>query len=128
MTEYPVKTYISDNDALVIPEKEAARYLGYGAHPVSETDTEMIRQGIVQVKGVLAGKACYCRYGIEVKGDEIVLPYGTVKSTHLANWIAGCTEAYFFAVLNPAKYIGLTLMDTLIMSPEKSVTALIGIE
>ncbi|MBR1472558.1 MAG: Vitamin B12 dependent methionine synthase activation subunit [Lachnospiraceae bacterium] len=33
-----------------------------------------------------------------------------------------------FEVLNPPKYIGLTLMDTLIMSPEKSVTAVIGVE
>ena len=32
-----------------------------------------------------------------------------------------------FAVLNPPKYIGLSLMDTMIMSPEKSVTAIIGI-
>ena len=32
-----------------------------------------------------------------------------------------------FELLNPAKLIGLTLMDTLIMSPEKSVTAIIGI-
>lgn len=204
MKEYPVKTYIADNAALVIPEKEAARYLGYGGHPVSEEDLVMIREGITQVKAVVAGKACYCRYGIRVNGDEIELPYGTVKSTHLGKWIEGCDEAYFFAatigsgfdrlirrtsltsmakgavlqacgaaaveaicdeinrvideeaaaegrktrrryspgygdfalenqkgffaVLNPAKYIGLTLMDTLIMSPEKSVTALIGVE
>jgi hypothetical protein len=33
-----------------------------------------------------------------------------------------------FAVLNPSKYIGLSLMDTLIMSPEKSVSAVIGVE
>ncbi len=32
-----------------------------------------------------------------------------------------------FEVLNPPKYIGLSLMDTMIMSPEKSVTAIIGI-
>ena len=34
----------------------------------------------------------------------------------------------FFAVLNPPKHIGLTLMDTLIMSPEKSVTAIIPLK
>ena len=33
-----------------------------------------------------------------------------------------------FDCLNPAKYIGLTLMDTMVMSPEKSVTAIVGIE
>ena len=32
-----------------------------------------------------------------------------------------------FEVLHPSKYIGLSLMDTMIMSPEKSVTAIIGI-
>ncbi len=32
-----------------------------------------------------------------------------------------------FSVLNPAKNIGITLMDTMIMAPEKSVTAVIGI-
>ena len=33
-----------------------------------------------------------------------------------------------FRCLNPEKHIGVTLMDTLIMAPEKSVTAVIGIE
>ena len=201
--EYPVKTYIADNDALVIPEKEAARYLGYAGHEVSEADMEMIREGIGQVRSALAGKACYCRYPIRIRENLISLPYGDIYSEHLAKWIEGCEEAYFFAatigsgfdrlirrtsfrsmakgavlqacgaaaveavcdavnrvideeaaeegrktkrryspgygdfalenqkgffaVLNPAKYIGLTLMDTLIMSPEKSVTALIGV-
>ena len=32
-----------------------------------------------------------------------------------------------FKVLEPLKYTGITLMDTLIMAPEKSVTAIIGI-
>jgi len=203
MMKYPVKTFIADRTSLVIPEKEAARYLGYAGHEVSEADMEMIREGIAEVRKVMAGKACYCRYPIEICGNEITLPYGTVKSEHLAKWIEGCSEAYFFAatigsgfdrlirrtsltsmakgavlqacgaaaveavcdevnrvinaeaaeegytakrryspgygdfalenqkgffaVLTPAKYIGLTLMDTLIMSPEKSVTALIGV-
>lgn len=33
-----------------------------------------------------------------------------------------------FDVLQPSRYIGLSLMDTLIMAPEKSVTAVIGLE
>ena len=33
-----------------------------------------------------------------------------------------------FSVLNPERNLGLTLRDTLIMAPEKSVTAVIGIE
>lgn len=33
-----------------------------------------------------------------------------------------------FSCLTPEKYIGVTLMDSLIMAPEKSVTALIGLE
>ena len=33
-----------------------------------------------------------------------------------------------FAVLTPGKYIALSLMDTFIMSPEKSVTAIIGVK
>ncbi|MCR4643471.1 MAG: Vitamin B12 dependent methionine synthase activation subunit [Lachnospiraceae bacterium] len=32
-----------------------------------------------------------------------------------------------FALLNPSKHIGLSLTDSLLMKPEKSVTALIGI-
>ena len=32
-----------------------------------------------------------------------------------------------FKTLQPAKYAGITLMDTLIMAPEKSVTAYVGI-
>lgn len=32
-----------------------------------------------------------------------------------------------FKVLNPEKYAGITLMDTLIMAPEKSVTAIVGL-
>lgn len=34
----------------------------------------------------------------------------------------------FFKTLQPQKYAGITLNESLIMSPEKSVTALIGIE
>ncbi|MBE5809141.1 MAG: Vitamin B12 dependent methionine synthase activation subunit [Clostridiales bacterium] len=34
----------------------------------------------------------------------------------------------FFRVLDPGRWIGLSLMDTLIMSPEKSVTAIIGLK
>lgn len=33
-----------------------------------------------------------------------------------------------FGVLQPSRYIGVSLMDTLIMAPEKSVTAVIGLE
>lgn len=33
-----------------------------------------------------------------------------------------------FGILQPSKNIGVSLMDTLIMAPEKSVTALIGLE
>lgn len=33
-----------------------------------------------------------------------------------------------FAILQPSRYIGLSLMDTMIMAPEKSVTAVIGLE
>lgn len=33
-----------------------------------------------------------------------------------------------FSVLDPFKYAGITLNDSLLMSPEKSVTAIIGIE
>ncbi|MBR3307318.1 MAG: Vitamin B12 dependent methionine synthase activation subunit [Lachnospiraceae bacterium] len=33
-----------------------------------------------------------------------------------------------FSLLTPARFIGLSLMDSLVMSPEKSVTAIIGIE
>ncbi len=33
-----------------------------------------------------------------------------------------------FQTLNPAKHVGITLMDTLIMAPEKSVTAYVGIK
>lgn len=36
------------------------------------------------------------------------------------------TQKLFFKVLDCSKKIGLTLMDTLIMAPEKSVTAFVG--
>lgn len=37
-------------------------------------------------------------------------------------------QSGIFRLLEPARHIGLTLKDTLIMAPEKSVTAIIGIE
>ncbi len=37
------------------------------------------------------------------------------------------TQKGIFRLLDPAKNAGITLMDTLIMAPEKSVTAIIGI-
>ncbi|MCQ2593923.1 MAG: hypothetical protein MJ196_01525 [Treponemataceae bacterium] len=38
------------------------------------------------------------------------------------------TQKLFFKVLDCSHKIGLTLMDTLIMAPEKSVTAFVGVE
>ena len=37
------------------------------------------------------------------------------------------TQRDIFAILNPTKLIGLTLNDSLIMSPSKSVTAIVGV-
>lgn len=37
------------------------------------------------------------------------------------------TQKDIFKVLNPNKYIGLTLNDSMLMSPSKSVTAIIGV-
>ena len=37
------------------------------------------------------------------------------------------TQKQVFALLNPQKYIGVTLNDSLLMSPSKSVTGIIGI-
>ena len=37
------------------------------------------------------------------------------------------TQKQVFALLNPPKYIGVTLNDSLLMSPSKSVTGIIGI-
>jgi len=38
------------------------------------------------------------------------------------------TQKLFFSLLDCSKKIGLTLMDTLIMAPEKSVTAFVGLK
>ena len=38
------------------------------------------------------------------------------------------TQEDIFAILNPTKNIGLTLNDSLIMSPSKSVTAIVGVK
>ena len=37
------------------------------------------------------------------------------------------SQKQVFALLNPPKYIGVTLNDSLLMSPSKSVTGIIGI-
>lgn len=199
-----VHTYIADNDALLIPGREVARYLGYSREAIIAGD-ELIDRTIEKVKGIMAGKAVYCRYPLSFfDEDGIVMPYGRIHSTQLRENLTGCTEIYLFAatigaafdreltrarvrsladaallqatgaaaieavcddlnarleiealsegrklhrrfspgygdfevdnqkglfsVLNPSKYIGLSLMDTLIMSPEKSVSAVIGVE
>ena len=38
------------------------------------------------------------------------------------------TQNIFFRLLNCTQKIGLTLMDSFIMAPEKSITAFIGLE
>jgi hypothetical protein len=188
-----------------IPEKEVYRYLGYMGHKPDEADVTRIAEGIKKTEALAAPKACYGLFDIEIKGENVVLPYGEIHSKSLAAWCEGCSRAYIFAatigaaidrqiktasvrsmseaailqacgaacveefcnilneklnreseekghknvkryspgygdleltenqkgvfsILNPAKYIGLSLMDTCIMSPEKSVTAIIGVK
>ena len=190
---------------LKIPEKDVYRYLGYMGHVPGEEDGARIAEGIKKTEAEAAPKACYGFYDIEIKGENVVLPYGEVHSKSLSAWIEGCSKAYIFAatvgagvdrmiktaafrsmsegailqacgaaaveefcnilnerlnreaeekgftyvrryspgygdleleenqrgvfsVLNPGKHIGLSLMDTCIMSPEKSVTAIIGVK
>ncbi|MBR5421117.1 MAG: Vitamin B12 dependent methionine synthase activation subunit [Lachnospiraceae bacterium] len=204
MTEYTVKTYIADAASLDISAREVARYLGYSREAiVSESDPEIVKT-IEEVRPLIAGKACYCRYPLSFfDTDGVELPYGPVRSADLRRNLEGCSGIYVFAatigagfdralkrvslrsmaeaaywqaagaaaieavcdalnkmleeeaaeqglhlrrrfspgygdlglenqkgvfqILNPSKLIGLSLMDSLIMSPEKSVTALIGI-
>ena len=199
-----VHTYIADNEQLLIPGREVARYLGYSREAILAGD-ELIDATIKKVKTLMAGKAVYCRYPLDFfDEDGILIPYGRIHSRQLRDNLEGCTEIYIFAatigaafdreltraklrsladaallqaagaaaieavcddlndkleaeaqaegrrlhrrfspgygdfdlenqkglfaVLNPSKYIGLSLMDTLIMSPEKSVSAVIGVE
>ncbi|MBP5607785.1 MAG: Vitamin B12 dependent methionine synthase activation subunit [Lachnospiraceae bacterium] len=199
-----VHTYIADNTELIIPGREVARYLGYSREAIVAGD-ELIDATIEKVRGIMAGKAVYCRYTLEFFGDDgIVMPYGRIHSSQLRGNLDGCSMIYIFAatigaafdrelsrarvrsladaallqaagaaaieavcddlnsrlakeaeaegyklhrrfspgygdfllenqkglfeVLNPSKFIGLSLMDTMIMSPEKSVSAVIGAE
>ncbi len=201
---YTVKTYIADSDKLIIPGREVARYLGYSREAIMAGD-ELIEETIKKVRGLIAGKAVYCRYPVSFFGEDgIQMPYGAVHSSQLYDNLKGCEEIYVFAatigaafdrelgrakirsladaallqaagaaaieavcdelndrlreeaeaegcslhrrfspgygdyalenqkgifeILNPSRLIGLSLMDTLIMSPEKSVTAVIGVE
>lgn len=188
-----------------IPEQDVYRYLGYMGHKPEEADARRIAEGIKKTEALAAPKACYGLFDIEIKGENVVLPYGEIHSKSLAAWCEGCSRAYIFAatigaaidrqiktasvrsmseaailqscgaaaveefcnilnkkldleseekgyknvkryspgygdleltenqkgvfsILNPGKYIGLSLMDTCIMSPEKSVTAIIGVK
>ncbi len=201
---YTIKTYIADNDSLMIPGREVARYLGYSREAIAAGDG-LIDETIAKVRRLMAGKAVYCRYPVSFFGDDgILMPYGEVHSQQLRANLNGCSEIYVFAatigaafdrelsrakvrsladaallqaagaaaieavcddlndrlrqeaevegwrlhtrfspgygdlsldnqkgvfdILNPSKYIGLSLMDTMIMSPEKSVSAIIGVE
>lgn len=196
--------YTLNASELNVNEYEALRYLGYMRSAIADEDIAMVRQSIEEIRTILAPKACYERYKINIDGDRIEMPYGVVDSKDLATNLRGCQEIYIFAatigprfdmtlvrtrqqsiakaavlqsvgaasvealcdtlneelrqkalnngerlhpryspgfgdlglenqrgvfsVLRPEKNIGLTLKDNLIMAPEKSVTAIIGID
>ena len=199
----PVSRYIVSSDELVIPEGEVLRYLGISKAAASEADIVLVKKHTEEIRKIIAPKACYSRYEIQIEGDSIMLPSRPVKSVSLSKNLDGCSGIFIFAatigiefdrllyrtkytsmadaaviqavgaaaaealveslvshldrivkdeglclkprfspgfgdfglehqkeifsLLNPSKEIGLSLKDSFIMVPEKSVTALAGI-
>lgn len=203
--DYPVIKYTLSENELNIDRNEVLRYLGYSRIDVNDEVIALIEPVITEARRYINPRACYRRFDIELKdNDVILLPYGEVTSHHLTINLKGCHSVYFmaatigaefdrlmlrfrvssmakaailqaigataveelcdrlceelkmlakeqgenlraryspgfgdyglsnqigvFSSLAPEKHTGITLNDSLIMSPEKSVTALIGIE
>lgn len=199
----PVSRYIVSSDELMIPEGDVLRYLGISKAAASEDDISLVKKHTEEIRKIIAPKACFSRYEIEIEGDSIMLPSGSVKSASLSKNLDGCSGIFIFAatiglefdrllyrtgytsvadaaviqavgaaaaealveslvshlektvepeglrlrprfspgfgdfglehqkeifaLLNPSKEIGLSLKESFIMVPEKSVTALAGI-
>lgn len=89
----------------------------------------MAKAAILQAAGAAAVESlCDClndelKKKVEAEGNRTHPRYSPGYGDYILE-----NQRGIFSVLQPPRYIGLSLMDTLIMAPEKSVTAVIGIE
>ena len=135
--------------------KEAIRYLGYGRNTADERTRIMIENAFTEVERA-SGPKSICRvFDVMQTADKIKIGNMEIISSSLARNLKGCTKAVIFGatlgsgVLRPrfspgygdfdiryqksimrmldcAKNIGLTMTDSYMMTPTKSVTAVIG--
>lgn len=97
--EYPIQRFMVAPEDLVIEEEEVLRYLGYTKGRITPEDLTMVGSILPEVQPILAGKGCYGRFPVQLKEEnEIVLPYGTIKSRDLTRNLQDCREIYMFAV------------------------------
>lgn len=101
----------------------------YDRMMMRERVTSMARAAIFQAIGATAVEAFVERMCVYLKNEL----ENTGESMH-PRFSPGygdfdlSNQMGVFKVLSPEKYAGITLNDSLVMSPEKSVTAIIGIE
>ena len=93
-----VQIRIMDPKTLDISLREVKRYLGYSRIALDDGDETLIEEAVEKVRPLLAPKACYCRYPLSLSApDTVVLPYGSVHSSHLYKNLEGCSEVWIFA-------------------------------
>ncbi len=93
-----VNTYFGESDKLSIDEKEVLRYMGCA--PLREVPEEILslaKKGILELKEKLSLKACYDKFPLSIKGDELNIGFTTLKSKSLVKNLENCSEAMVFA-------------------------------
>ena len=117
-----------------VNRREALRYAGAKAE--TPELSLLLDAVLADITPHLQGKVCWIDTPIRRQGDILDLGFAKTNSAALARNLVGCDRAVVFAatlglefdrVLDCPRKIGLTLNESLLMSPSKSVTAIIGL-
>ncbi len=122
-----VQIRIADPKELDISMREVKRYLGYARVALDDGDEEMVTGAIERVRPLLAPKACYCRYSLSLSApDTVVLPYGSVQSSHLYGNLEGCSEVWIFAATIGAAFDRQLARESLRSMTEAALMQAVG--
>ena len=109
--------------------REAVRYLGFGRNEADERTLELIQQSFKDLEQEAGPKSICQIFDLNHTDDgRLVIGQMEIRSKSLGYGDFDiCYQEPIVRMLNCAKTIGLTLTDSFMMTPTKSVTAVIGI-
>ncbi len=84
-------------DPLTTNQKEAIRYLGFGAHTPDERTLALVSECVKELAAAVSPKSIWRDFPLSLKPDnQIEMGYFTVKSRNLSRNLTGCSRIILF--------------------------------